>query len=206
MRVGGIRALHPNYLLVPFCSPERLIRTCHRSNEYHLNYVVYGSEFGCRFNLCMCLSSGAWRGGWTESSSPNEMPASVTGWGASTRSGGFECKFWHGYQWQGAYMTMQTEQKIQKCSNIPKHYDTQLPTQKNCEREALWRRNINMNLFAYSINQIHLQTNISTHRICIAGHNWLQSGYQGLPVCCISNASLTPILIYRSYPLLAQLC
>lgn len=42
------------------CSPpESLIRTCHRSNEYHLNCFVYGSEFGCRFNLRMCLSSSA---------------------------------------------------------------------------------------------------------------------------------------------------
>lgn len=45
------------------CSPPgSLIRTCHRSNEYHLNCFVYESEFGCRFNLRMCLSSSAWLG------------------------------------------------------------------------------------------------------------------------------------------------
>lgn len=83
-------------LSLPLCSTERLIRTCHRSNEYHLNCFVYGSEFGCRFNLRMCLSSCARRGGRTESGSPNETPASVTGWRGPTRSDGFERKFWQG--------------------------------------------------------------------------------------------------------------
>lgn len=92
------RVLHPlslSFSLSPFlCSTERLIRTCHRSNEYHLNCFVYGSEFGCRFNLRMCLSSCARRGGRTESGSPNETPASVTGWRGPTRSDGVERKFW----------------------------------------------------------------------------------------------------------------
>ena len=87
---------HSVSLSLLLCSTERLIRTCHRSNEYHLNCFVYGSEFGCRFNLRMCLSSCAWRGGRTESGSPNETPASVTGWRGPTRSDGFEKKFWQG--------------------------------------------------------------------------------------------------------------
>lgn len=61
------RVLHPLTLFLslslPLRSTERLIRTCHRSNEYHLNCFVYASEFGCRFNLRMCLSSCARRGG-----------------------------------------------------------------------------------------------------------------------------------------------
>lgn len=64
---------HSVSLSLPLCSTERLIRTCHRSNEYHLNCFVYGSEFGCWFNLRMCLSSCARRGGRTESGSPNEI-------------------------------------------------------------------------------------------------------------------------------------
>lgn len=51
----------------PLCHRERLIRTCHRSNEYHLNCFVYASEVGCRFNLCACLSSRAGQtDGWTD--------------------------------------------------------------------------------------------------------------------------------------------
>lgn len=86
--VGALR------LSLSFRGGERLIRTCHRSNEYHLNCFVYGSEFGCRFNSRMCWSSCARRGGRTESGSPNETLARLTGWRGSTRSGGLEGKFW----------------------------------------------------------------------------------------------------------------
>lgn len=65
----------------PLCHSERLIRTCHRSNEYHLNCFVYGSEFGCGFNLCIYSSCGAWRGrpAGRRAAVPNEKPALVTG-------------------------------------------------------------------------------------------------------------------------------
>lgn len=80
----------------PLCHSERLIRTCHRSNEYHLNCFVYGSEFGCRFNLCMYSSSGAWRGRPAGERQP--LMKSQLWWQAGRSrhwSGGFKQPFSH---------------------------------------------------------------------------------------------------------------
>lgn len=127
LTVGEKRVLHPVFL--PLHCTESLIRTCHRSNEYHLNCFVYGSEFGCRFNLRMCLRSCAWRGGRTESGSLNETPAPVTGWRAPTRSYGFERKFWQSSRGREsiAHSSVETErwtrdagmrQNIHSCARI----------------------------------------------------------------------------------------
>ncbi len=148
-KLMGKRVLHSLTLSLhlslshPLCSTERLIRTCHRSNEYHLNCFVYGSEFGCRFNLRMCLSSCAWRGGRTESGSPNETPAAVTGWRGPTRSDGFEKKYWQGgggrerntHSHSHTHTSIHTEWKMQRCRNTQtqNHIFTHTHTHKRAD-------------------------------------------------------------------------
>lgn len=124
----------PVSLSLPLCSTERLIRTCHRSNEYHLNCFVYGSEFGCRFNLRMCLSSCAWRGGRTESGSPNETPASVTGWRGPTRSDGFEKKFWQGGGGRERSTHTRMRDRLED-TKTQKHADTEAHTFTHAHRD-----------------------------------------------------------------------